>query len=190
MQTFTSTKSILDETNHKMQKALDVIKAEFHNLRTGRASISIVESIQVDCYGNMMALKSLANLSTPDSKTILIQPWDTSIAGAIEKAIQKADIGLTPVNDGKIVRVKIPPLTDERRKELDKLMRKVAEDGRVSIRNVRHEANEAAKRLEKAKTIGEDESRGVQKKIQEATDKFVKLIDEALTKKEAELKEI
>ena len=190
MQTLTSTKSILDETTGRMQKALDATRAEFHNLRTGRASVSLVEAIQVDCYGTNSLLKAIASLSTPDSKTVLIQPWDPSIVGAVEKAILKADLGLVPNNDGKVIRVKIPSLTEERRKELDKLIRKVAEDGRVSIRNIRHEANEAAKRLEKAKTVSEDESRGVQKKVQELTDKFVKLIDEALTKKEAEIKEV
>ena len=190
MQTLTSTKAILDETSNRMQKALDSIKGEFHNLRTGRASITMVELLQVDSYGSVMPLKSLASLSTPDSKTIVIQPWDPSIIGSIEKAIQKSELGLTPLSDGKVIRVKIPALTEERRKELDKIIRKVAEDGRVSIRNIRHEANEATKRLEKAKTIGEDESRGIQKKIQELTDKFVKLIDETLAKKESELKEV
>ncbi len=190
MQTFISTKSVLDETTTRMQKAAESVKHEFQNLRTGRASVTIVENLLVDSYGNMMPLKSLASLSTPDAKTILIQPWDPSIVGAIEKAILKSDLGLNPANDGKVLRVKIAALTEERRKELDKVIRKVAEDGRVSIRNVRHEANEAAKRLEKAKTIGEDESRGVQKKVQDLTDKFVKSIDEILTKKEAELKEV
>ena len=190
MQTLTTTKSILDETQHRMQKALDAIKNEFHNLRTGRASISLVEALQVDCYNTMSPLKSVASISTPDSKTITIQPWDPSICGAIDKAILKAELGLVPTNDGKLVRIKIPALTEERRRELDKLIRKVAEDGRVSIRNIRHEANEAVKRLEKAKTIGEDESRGVQKKVQDLTDKFVKSVDEALAKKESEIKEV
>lgn len=190
MQTLTSTKSILDETQHRMQKALDSVRNEFQNLRTGRASVALVEAIQVECYETMSPLKSLASISTPDAKTITIQPWDPSICGAIEKAILKAELGLTPINDGKHVRIKIPALTEERRKELDKVIRKVAEDGRVSIRNVRHEANESVKRLEKAKSIGEDESHLVQKKVQEHTDKFVKLIDEALAKKEAEIKEV
>jgi ribosome recycling factor len=190
MQTLTSTKSILDETQHRMQKTLDAVRGEFHNLRTGRASVALVETLQVDYYGTMSPLKSIASISVPDLKTISIQPWDPSVCGAIEKAILKSELGLTPSNDGKVVRIKVPALTEERRKELDKLIRKISEDGRVSIRNVRHEANEATKRLEKAKTIGEDESHTEQKKVQELTDKFVKLIDEALVKKEAELKEI
>ena len=190
MQTLTSTKSILDEAHHRMQKALDATRGEFHNLRTGRASITLVENIQVDCYNTLQALKSVASISTPDAKTITIQPWDPSVSGAIEKAILKAELGLTPMSDGKVVRVKIPSLTEERRHELDKLIRKVAEDGRISIRNIRHEANEAVKRLEKAKAIGEDESRGVQKKVQELTDKFIKWVDEALAKKELEIKEV
>ena len=190
MQTLTSTKSIIDEAQSRMQKALDATKNEFHSLRTGRASGAMVEGIHVDCYGTMSTLKSIASITTPDSKTILIQPWDASVCGAIEKAITKADIGLQPIVDGKLIRIRIQPLTAERRQELDKVLRKVAEDGRVSIRNVRHEANDAVKRLEKAKTIGEDESRGVQKKVQELTDKFVKSVDEALAKKEAEIKEV
>lgn len=190
MQTLTSTKSVLDETQHRMQKALDVVKNEFHSLRTGRASTALVEAIQVECYGSMSPLKGIASISTPDMKTIMIQPWDPSICGAIEKAIQKSELGLVPANDGKVIRIKVPVLTEERRKEMDKLIRKIAEEGRVSIRNVRHEANESAKRLEKMKTIGEDESRGTQKKVQDLTDKFVKQIDEALAKKEQELKEV
>lgn len=190
MQTLTSTKSILDEASQRMQKALEATRNEFHNLRTGRASIAIVENVQVDCYGTLSPLKSVASLATPDSKTIVIQPWDPSVVGAIEKSILKADLGLTPTNDGKVIRVKIPSLTEERRRELDKLIRKVAEEGRVSIRNVRHEAMEAVKRLEKGKTVSEDESRGSQKKIQDLTDKFTKLVDEALIKKEQELKEV
>ncbi len=190
MQTLTSTKSILDETSRRMQKAVDATRNEFHNLRTGRASITLVETIQVECYGAASPLKSIASISTPDSKTIAIQPWDPSLVGVIEKGILKAELGLTPMNDGKVIRVKIPSLTDERRRELDKLIRKAAEDGRVSVRNIRHEANEAVKRLEKAKAISEDESRTVQKKVQDLTDKFTKLVDEALTKKEQEIKEV
>ena len=190
MLTLISTKSVLDETQRRMQKTLDAVKTEFHNLRTGRASITLVETIQVDCYGNMTPLKSIASISISDAKTIAIQPWDHSLCPAVEKAILKSELGLTPANDGKVIRIKVPALTEERRRELDKLIRKIAEDGRISLRTVRHEANEAVKRLEKAKTVSEDESRTTQKKIQEFTDRFVKLIDETLSKKEAEIKEV
>ncbi|MBI4388197.1 MAG: ribosome recycling factor [Candidatus Omnitrophica bacterium] len=190
MQTLTSTKSVVDETQRRMQKTLDAVKSEFHNLRTGRASIALVETIQVECYGSTTPLKSVASILTPDAKTIAIQPWDPSVCAAVEKAILKSGLGLTPANDGKVIRIKVPALTEERRHELDKLIRKISEDGRISIRNVRHEANEAVKRLEKAKTISEDESRTTQKKVQECTDRFIKLVDETLSKKESEIKEV
>ncbi len=190
MQTLTSSKSILDEAQHRMQKTMDAVRKDFQSLRTGRASTALVEEIHVDYYGSGKPLKGIASISTPDAKTILIQPWDPSIAGAIEKAILQADLGLVPANDGKVIRIKVPPLTQERRAELDKVLRKTAEDGRISVRNIRHEANEAVKRLEKGKTMSEDESRSVQKKIQELTDKFIKLVDETLAKKEAEIKEV
>lgn len=190
MQTLVSTKSVLDESQHRMQKALDATKNEFHSLHTGRASVALVESIQVDCYGAMRPLKGVASIATPDTKTIVIQPWDPSALGAIEQAIQKTGLGLVPSNDGKVIRIKIPALTAERRQELDKLVRKIAEDGRVQVRNIRHEANDAVKRLEKSKTVSEDESRTTQKKVQELTDRFTKQIDEALAKKESEIKEV
>ncbi|PIQ86244.1 MAG: ribosome recycling factor [Candidatus Omnitrophica bacterium CG11_big_fil_rev_8_21_14_0_20_45_26] len=190
MQILNSTKSILDQTTQRMQKTADVTHHEFQSIRTGRASITLVESVPVDCYGAIQPLKSVASISTPGAKTIAIQPWDPSVIGAIEKALQKSDLGLTPNNDGKMIRINIPALTEERRGELDRVIRKIAEDGRVSIRNIRQEANEAAKRLEKDKTISEDESRGTQKKIQDLTNKYVKIIDELLVKKEQELKEV
>lgn len=190
MQTATSAKSVLDETQSRMQKSVDATHGEFRSIHTGRASIALVEAIAVECYGASKPLKGLASITTPDAKTITIQPWDPSLIGAIDKAIVKAELGLVPTNDGRVVRIKIPSLTEERRRELDKIIRKIAEDGRVSIRNIRHEANEAVKRLEKSKTIGEDESRGTQKKIQEVTDRFIKNVDDLLAKKEVEIKEV
>jgi ribosome recycling factor len=173
-----------------MQKTLDSTAREFQSVRTGRASIALVEHVQVDYYGSQTPLKGVASITTPDAKTISIQPWDVSTLGLIEKAIQTSGLGLVPTNDGKHIRIQVPSLTQERRTELDKVIRKTAEDGRVGIRNIRHEANEAMKRLEKDKIIGEDVARGSQRKVQELTDKYTKLIDEALAKKEAELKEI
>src|SRR3989338_6762612 len=138
-QTMDQLKPILSDAKHKMQRATDATVQEFHNLRTGRASIMMVETIKVDYYGTQTQLKSLASLTTPEAKTIVIQPWDPSSLAAIEKAIQISELGLNPTNDGKLLRIKLPELTDERRTELDRLVRKIAEEGRVAIRNIRHE---------------------------------------------------
>ncbi len=185
-----NTKSVQDDAERRMHKALDSTAQEFHSLHTGRASVALVENIKVDYYNTITALKGLAAITTPDTKTIQIQPWDASSLSAIEKAISVSGLGLVPSNDGRVVRIKMPELTQERRSELDKLIRKIAEDGRISIRNIRHEANESIKKLEKAAAIGEDISRSSQKKIQEFTDKFIKLIDEALQKKEHDIKQV
>ena len=186
----TNIKSVQEDAERRMHKALDSTSQEFHSLHTGRASVALVENIKVDYYNTVTALKGLAAITTPDAKTISIQPWDVSAISAIEKAISISGLGLNPNNDGKVLRIKMPELTQERRVELDKLLRKIAEEGRISIRNIRHEANEFIKKLEKAATIGEDISRSAQKKNQELTDKFIKLIDEALQKKEHEIKQI
>ena len=183
-------KKILEETQRKMDKALSMTRKEFQDLRTGRASISLVEHLSADYYGTPTPLKGLATISTPDARTIQIQPWDVSILGEIERAIQKSDLGLTPANDGKIIRLQIPPLTEERRAELAKVVRRVAEEGLVAIRNVRHEAIESVKGLEKKKTISEDESHHAQKEVQKLTDRFTQDVDQAVAKKEAEIKTI
>ncbi len=183
-------KKIIEEVKKKMSKAVEVTKKEFQNIRTGRASIALVEGIQVDYYNTPTPLKGLANISTPDAKTIAIHPWDPSVINEIERAILKSGLGLTPINDGKIVRMQIPPLTAERREELTKLVKKVAEEGRVSVRNARHEAIEYVKKLEKAKTMPEDISHTSQKEIQKVTDSFIAQIDEALKHKETEIHEI
>lgn len=181
------TKKLTEETKKKMAKSVEATKKEFQNIRTGRASIALVEGIVVDYYNTPTPLKAVANISTPDPKTIAIQPWDQSVIGEIEKGILKSGLGLTPINDGRVVRMQIPPLTDERRQELTKLVRKVAEEGRVSIRNARHEGIEQTKKLEKAKTVAEDISHMTQKEIQKLTDSFITQVDEALKQKEAEI---
>ena len=181
------TKKIIDETQKKMTKSLDVTKKEFQNIRTGRASIALVEGIQADYYNTPTPLKGLASITTPDPKTIQIQPWDPTAIPEIEKAIQKSGLGLTPVNDGRVIRIQIPTLTTERREELTKLIRKAAEEGRVSIRNARHEGIESVKKLEKAKAIPEDVSHATQKEIQKITDKLIAQVDDALKHKEAEI---
>ncbi len=180
-------KKIAEEMKRKMTKSVDSTKKEFQNLRTGRASIALVEGIQANYYNTPTPLKNLATISTPDAKTIAIQPWDATAVAEIEKAILKSDLGLTPVNDGKIVRIQVPTLTEERRNDLTKVVRKVAEEGRVSIRNARHEAIEHVKKLEKAKTVPEDMSHASQKEIQKITDQLIAQIDEALKHKESEI---
>jgi len=169
---------------------VEATKREFINIRTGRASIALVEGVQVDYYNTPTPLKNMANISTPDPKTIAITPWDPSVIADIERGIQKSGLGLTPINDGKVIRMQIPPLTEERRDELTKLVRKVAEEGRVSVRNARHEGIDAVKKLEKEKSIPEDASHASQKEIQKITDSFVKQVDDALKNKEAEIHEI
>ncbi len=181
------TKKVVEETKKKMSKAVDATKKEFQNIRTGRASIALVEGIMVDYYNTPTAMKGVSNISTPDPKTIAIMPWDPSLIGEIERAIQKSGLGLTPINDGKIVRMQIPPLTQERREELTKIVKKVAEEGRVSVRNARHEAIEQVKKMEKAKTVPEDISHASQKDIQKVTDTFIAQIDEAYKQKENEI---
>lgn len=183
-------RKILDETQRKMDKAIALTRKEFQDLRTGRASVSLVEGLHVDYYNTPTPLKGLATISVPDARTLQIQPWDVSVLGEIERAILKSDLGLTPVNDGKVIRIQIPSLTEERRSELARVVRRVAEEGRVAIRNVRHEAVESVKGLEKTKKISEDESHHAQKEIQKLTDRFIQEVDQAVAKKEAELKTI
>lgn len=183
-------KKVVDETQKKMAKALESTKKEFQNIRTGRASIALVEGIQVNYYNTPTPLKGVSNISTPDPKTIAITPWDPSIIGEIEKAISKSDLGLTPINDGKVVRIQLPSLTEERRGELSKIVKKVAEEGRVSVRNSRHEAIETVKKMEKTKALPEDVSHIAQKEIQKLTDKFVGDVDQALKHKEEEIHSI
>ena len=183
-------RKILDEAQRKMERALALTRKEFQDVRTGRASIGIVEHVQVDYYNTPTPLKALATISIPDARTIQIQPWDVSVVGEIEKAILKSDLGLTPANDGKVLRIQIPPLTEERRTELTKVLKRLAEEGRVAIRNIRHEAIEAIKALEKVKTISEDESHHGQKEVQKLTDRFTQEVDQAVAKKEAEIKTV
>ncbi len=187
MPDLTDSKSILNSAQQKMTKTLDATKREFQNIRTGRASIALVEGIVVDYYNTPTPLKGLGNISTPDPKTIAITPWDPGVISEIEKAIQKSNLGLTPHNDGKVVRINIPSLTEERREELSKLIKKTAEEGRIAIRAARHEAIETVKKLEKGKQIPEDQSHASQKDIQKITDKFIADIDASLKQKETEI---
>ena len=189
MQTAASGKEAINEMNQKMDKSVQAIQRELSNLRTGRASTHLVENIQVNFYNTPTPLKQVATLSTPDPKSIAIAPWDVSQLKHIESAIQKSDLGLMPTNDGKIVRIQLPPLTVERRAELVKVGKRIAEEGRVSVRTARHEAVEKIKKLEKDKVVTEDDSRKHQKDVQTVTDEHVKKIDEMLATKEKEITE-
>ena len=190
MQTAKTVKESVEDARHKMQKALEATRSEFQSIRTGRASIHLVEGLSVNYYGTPTPLKQLASITTPDPKTIVIQPWDHNAFQEIGVAIQKSDLGISPANDGKVYRLAIPPLTEERRGDLTKLVHKVAEGGRVSIRHARHESVEAIKKLEKEKAASEDESFRAQKEVQKLTDDHIGMVDQALAKKESEIKSI
>jgi ribosome recycling factor len=179
--------AVIKEAETRMQGALDTVGREFVGVRTGRATTGLLEGIRVDYYGTPTPVPQVASLSVPDPKTLLIQPWDASLLPQIEKAIMKSDLGLTPANDGKVIRLVMPPLTEERRKQLAKAVGKLAEDARVAIRNIRHEANKKLKTMEKDKKISEDDGRRGQEQVQKITDKFIQRVDELLKKKEQEI---
>jgi len=180
-------KEIMHDTETKMKKTVEATQREFSTIRTGRASTGLVEGIKVDYYGTPTPLKQLAAVSTPDARLVMIQPWDKNTMAEIEKAILKSEIGITPTNDGKVIRLSIPSLTQERRAELDKILKKIAEDGRVSLRTARHTAIENVRKSEKDKIITEDEKFKSQDDIQKLTDKYIKEIDSALAAKEKEI---
>lgn len=184
------TDTILKELKDKMDKAIDVFHRELAKLRTGRASISILDGIKVDCYGTPTLLNQLATMSVPESRLITVQPWDTNILPDIEKAIMNSDLGLTPTNDGKLIRISIPQLTEERRKDIVKVAKKTAEECKIAVRNNRRDANEEIKKLEKNKTISQDSLKKAQGQIQEITDKYITKVDDILKHKEKEIMEI
>ncbi len=177
----------LAEAESTMKKSVEATQRSFNTIRTGRANSSLLDKIMIEYYGVDTPLKSLANIGTPDATTITIQPYDQSSLGNIEKAISMSDVGLTPNNDGSIIRLNIPPLTEERRKEFVKLAAKYAEEGRVAIRNIRRDAVDTVKKQEKAAEISEDESRDLQDKVQKLTNKYTSKIDDLLGEKEKEI---
>jgi ribosome recycling factor len=181
---------VILEMSDKMDKSVEAFKKELSKVRTGRASLSILDGISVDAYGSSMPLNQVGTVTIPESRMIVIQPWDPQMLQAIEKAIQKSDIGLNPVNDGKIIRLSIPQLTEERRKELVKSVKKVAEEFRVAIRNSRRDAIESLKKQKKDKEISEDELFKYQDEAQSETDSYVKKIDGATANKEKEVMEV
>ena len=181
--------SIYQETREGMNKSIDSLKNEFKKVRTGRASLSILDGIRVEYYGTMTPLNQMSSLSIPESRLITIQPWDVSVIKDIEKAILKSDLGLTPSNDGKLIRISIPPLTEERRKELVKVIHKKGEEHRVTVRNIRRDSNDLLKELKKNGEISEDDAFRAQDQVQKITDEHIKLIDDVCKEKEKEILE-
>jgi len=181
---------LFSETEHKMERSLAALRKDLSRIRTGRASLALLEGITVDYYGTPTPLNQLATLAVPESRLITIQPWDKSQIGLLEKAIQRSDLGLTPVNDGKLIRLAIPPLTAERRKELVKQVKKIGEEAKIALRNVRREGNDALKDREKAKQISEDDWRRSQEQMQKLTDRYITHVDEVLSTKEHEILEV
>jgi len=181
---------IYEELRENMEKHIRFLEKSFNKVRTGRASTSLLDGIKVDYYGTVTPLNQVASLSVPESQLIVISPWDKSALGAIEKAIQKSELGLVPSNDGKIIRISIPPLTEERRKELVKVVRKMAEECKINQRNTRRDANANLKNLKKDGDISEDASFSAQEEVQKITDEYVKKTDEVLLRKEQEIMEV
>jgi ribosome recycling factor len=181
---------ILNSMTEKMESSTDAYKRELSKVRTGRASISLLDGLRVDAYGSPMPINQVATLTIPESRLIQIQAWDSQLLGAIEKAIQKSDLGLNPVNDGKLLRISIPQLTEERRKELVKKVKKITEDYRVAIRNSRREAIDTFKKQKIDKEISEDDLFRLQDDAQKETDKFIKTLDGLMAAKEKEVMEV
>ena len=182
--------SVLSEVSTKMDRAVDAFKRDLTQLRTGRATPALVENIDVDYYGSMTPLKQIASISAPDARAIMIQPWDTAAMREIEKSLQPSDMGFNPSNDGPTITVPIPPLTQERRQEMVKLLKGKVEDGKISVRNVRRDGLESLRKLEKEKSISQDDGRRAQDQLQKTTDGHTKLIDETGSAKEAEILQV
>ena len=175
------------ETKQRMEKAVDAVRNDFAKLRTGKATPALLDGISVNYYGSQMPVKQVANVSAPEPRLLVVQPWEKNMLGEIEKAIQKSDLDLNPANDGIVIRIPIPQLTEERRKDLVKVAKKVGEEGKVSIRNIRRDANDALKKAEKDSEISEDMMHNAQDEVQELTDEYVKKIDTLLEQKEKEI---
>jgi ribosome recycling factor len=181
------TQKIIDDCKNKMEKSIQVMQKDFSTVRTGRASSAILEGVKVSYYGAETPLLQLANIGQPDARTLEIKPYDHQSLVEIEKAILKSDLGLVPQNDGKLIRIQFPPLTEERRKELTKVVKKMSEDARIAVRSIRRDSNEKFKHQVKQKEISEDESKSAENKVQTITDGFIKKIDELVEKKEKEI---
>ena len=185
-----SIKDIHSSHEEKMKKAIEVLRREYGTLRAGRATPSLLDKITVDYYGSPTPVNQVANISVPEPRTIIIQPWEKNMISPIEKAIMKSDLGLTPNSDGSVIRLSIPQLTQQRRLELVKVVHKKAEEARVAIRNLRRDANDGIKKVEKDKTISEDEAKKAQDDMQKMTDKYIKEVDTIMNAKEKEIMEV
>ncbi|MBR0106753.1 MAG: ribosome recycling factor [Lachnospiraceae bacterium] len=174
---------IVDIVNEKMQKTLDLLQEDFQSIRAGRANPHVLDKLRVDYYGTPSTIQQVANVSVPEPRILMIAPWEKSLLAVIAKEIQKSDIGITPQSDGQVLRLAFPEMTEDRRKELAKEIKKKAEDAKVSLRNIRRDANERTKKMEKSGDYTEDDVKDQEKEIQKITDKFIKLIDEAADKK-------
>ncbi len=183
-------KEVKAKLTDKMEKTIEALKKDLGGIRTGRASLSVFDGILVNYFGTPTPINHVATLSVPESRLITIQPWDPKIISEIEKAIQKSDLGLNPGNDGKIIRIAIPPLTEERRKEIVKGVHKRGEEAKVAVRNIRRDSNEEMKKLEKEKHVSEDETKRAIEEIQKITDSYIKKVDEVISHKEAEVMEV
>jgi ribosome recycling factor len=178
------------DSNERMDKAISQLKRELSTLRAGRATPALLDKVQVEYYGAMTPVNQLANISTPEARLLVIQPWDKTSLAAIEKAIMKSELGLNPSNDGTIIRIAIPMLTEERRTELVKMVKKYGEECKVAVRNIRRDANDAIKKIEKEGSISEDESRRHQESVQKSTDEHIVLVDQIVSDKEKEIMEV
>ncbi len=178
---------VLEQMKQEMEQTLGSLRADFSKVRTGRASTSLIEGVMVEYYGSPTPLNQLASLSVPEARLLVVQPYEKNIVGAVEKAIYRADLGLTPINDGKVIRVPIPELTEERRKDFVRKIRKSAEDYRVSMRNHRRDANDYLKEMQKDKEITEDELHATQDRVQKVTNEYIEKLDHILKLKEEEL---
>jgi ribosome recycling factor len=181
---------IIQKLKDEMETTISSLDKSFRRVRTGRASVSLLDGIKVDYYGTPTPITQVATLSVPESRLIVISPWDATVIGAIEKAIQKSDLGLMPSNDGKIIRLAIPQLTEERRKELVKVVKKMAEEGKIKLRNARRDANEELKNIKKNNKMTEDELFVAQEEVQKLTDRYIEKTDKILAAKEKEIMEI
>lgn len=180
----------INQMKEQMEAAVDAMRREFASVRTGKASAALLDTVRVDAYGSKMPLNQVATINTPEARLIVVQPWDKGLMGEIERAIQSASLGLNPSNDGNVIRVPIPPLSQERRQDMVRLLHKMAEEGKISVRHARQEANKEIKELEHDHEISEDESRRQQEQVQKITDEYVAKIDELMKAKEAEVLEV
>lgn len=180
----------IQEAREQMERAVEATRREFSTVRTGKATPALLDTVRVEAYGSKMPINQVGTVSAPEPRMLVVQPWDKGLIGAIEKAVRSAELGLNPVNDGNVIRIPIPPLTEERRRELVRLVHKLAEEGRVAVRHARQEANKDIKRRQQAHEVSEDEARRQLDEVQKLTDQYIARIDELLQAKEQEVMEV